>query len=181
MVTPSESSPSLSILVCWQRPHCQMQAPNLIQRKASLRVICIGTSSMPSVRKNFAWMTLADHCSIVSPSSSSGSTFQSRSHIVRRATASVVANLRPIQLRGPEALVSSAILKSIRFLTYAERSDRIHLIFALPARGIELLWFREVSLVIFSTNKHASSECQDAKVGPLTKPDSVYDDLLIMK
>ena len=60
-----------------------------------------GTSFTPSVKVIFASKTRWRHASFVSPSLSSGSTFQSRSSIVRKATASTVANFLPIQARAP--------------------------------------------------------------------------------
>ena len=61
----------------------------------------IGTSRIDSVKTSDACRTCSFHSSIVSFSLNNGSTFQSRRSIVKRQTASVVANLRPMQARGP--------------------------------------------------------------------------------
>ena len=69
---------------------------------AVLLVNRMGTFRIPNVIIIVTCITLSFHCSFVSPSLRSGSTFQSRSRSVRKATASVVANLRPRHWRGPK-------------------------------------------------------------------------------
>lgn len=66
-----------------------------------LRINFTGTSFTPRVATIVASSTLSFHCCVVSPASSTGAILKSRSSIVRKQTTSVVANLRPIHVRGP--------------------------------------------------------------------------------
>ena len=60
-----------------------------------------GTSFTPSVNPTLPSKTRWRHASFVSPSLSNSSTFQSRSSIAKKPTASTVANFLPMQARAP--------------------------------------------------------------------------------
>lgn len=67
----------------------------------NLLVSRIGISATPRVITNLASSTLSLHCSLVSPFTSSGSTFHPRNNSVRNATDSVIPNFLPKHALGP--------------------------------------------------------------------------------
>jgi hypothetical protein len=127
----------------------------------------IGTSLIVNVICNFACRTLSCNSPFVSPSISIGSTRQSSKRMVRKQTASVVANLRPMHVRGPICIERINEVKVGREekeegrkkekedgyldgLTNAKSSERLRISRdVMPPRRPISLRLRKVSWVIF--------------------------------
>ena len=73
-----------------------------------------GTSATPSVRPSLASRTRSRHSSFVSPIRKRGSILKSRRSKVKKQTDSTVANLRPMQARGPNAEKLGVWMDSIK-------------------------------------------------------------------
>jgi hypothetical protein len=71
-----------------------------------------GASARFKVSTSFACITLSCHSFLLSPSFNIGSTLKSRRRRVRKQTASVVANFRPMHARGPDVVQAEGQLKN---------------------------------------------------------------------
>lgn len=91
-----------TLKVVWTHFSCEgVINCKLANHNCFLRINLTGTGFTPRVIVILASKTLLFHACFDSPGCSNGSILKSRSNIVRKHTASVVANLRPMQVRGP--------------------------------------------------------------------------------
>jgi len=117
-----------------------------------LLVSRIGISATPRVTATLTSSILSFHCSLVSPFTSSGSTFHPRNNSVRNATDSVIPNFLPRHALGPAQHDLSMMrrLHENTILTNTEGCEHFRVgRYPVPPRRLEFSRFVKVARVIF--------------------------------